>query len=186
MLQTGRLQTTDFNANAYLITEKIYLSNTKHDVTTSTFFTYARPIKVLTKVHFKILQFLVVMYMHDISLFTLCYRRCQNGSGLFSLFKHFLETEMSKSPRIIIKQCIFKNQNLCFASHLRMITEETQFNVNKEIMYNRDSNRYLFVNACRRLVTLDGDKLTLGDNYGVQKNWNIFRMHQKHHTKYYF
>ena len=48
------------------------------------------------------LQFLVEMYVYDMGLFTLCYIRCQNGSGLFSLFKHFLEAEMSKSPRIII------------------------------------------------------------------------------------
>ena len=38
-------------------------------------------------------------------------------SCLFSLFKQFLETEMSKSPPIIVGECIFKNQDLCFVSH---------------------------------------------------------------------
>ena len=61
--------------------EKIYLSTIEHDVTTSkyrfyhfclgsvcldiflkTFFMYARPIPVQTKVHFKKLQFLAVTY----------------------------------------------------------------------------------------------------------------------------
>ena len=74
----------------------MYLSNTKHDANTSkipfltllslermskfrkTFFMYAMPIQVQTKEHLKILQFLVVTY--DI-VFTLCYRRCPNGSG---------------------------------------------------------------------------------------------------------
>ena len=61
--------------------EKIYLSNIEHEVTTSkitflallprkcmsryfwkTFCIYARPIPVLTKVHFKNLQFLAVTY----------------------------------------------------------------------------------------------------------------------------
>ena len=61
--------------------DKIYLSNIEYDVTTSkipflsflprecmsryflkTFFMYAMPIPVQTKVHFKTLQFLSVMY----------------------------------------------------------------------------------------------------------------------------
>ena len=33
-----------------------------------------------------------------------------------SLFKQFLETEMTWSQPIIIRECISKNQNLCFAS----------------------------------------------------------------------
>ena len=45
--------------------------------------------------------------------FTLCYRRCLNGSGLFPLFMHFLETKMTKSPPIIVSECIFKDQNFC-------------------------------------------------------------------------
>ena len=54
---------------------------------------YARPIQVQTKVHFKILHFLVVTY----DVFTLCYRRCPNGSGLFSLLKQFLEIRVHQS-----------------------------------------------------------------------------------------
>ena len=61
--------------------ENLYLSNIEHDVTTSktpflsllplecmsryilkTFFMYAKPIPVKTKVHFKNLQFLAVTY----------------------------------------------------------------------------------------------------------------------------
>ena len=38
------------------------------------------------------------------------------GSGLFPLFMLFLETEMTMSPPIIIKECIVKNKNLCFES----------------------------------------------------------------------
>ena len=37
--------------------------------------------------------------------------RCANGSGLFSL-----KTEMSWSAPIIVRECIFKSHNLCFAS----------------------------------------------------------------------
>ena len=54
---------------------------------------YAMPIQVHTKVHFYILQFLVVTY--DMFFLRLCYRRCLNGIGLFSLFKQFLETEIT-------------------------------------------------------------------------------------------
>ena len=35
---------------------------------------------------------------------------------IFSLFKHFPEAEMTWSQLIIVRECIFKNQNLCFAS----------------------------------------------------------------------
>ena len=56
---------------------------------------YARPIQVQTKVHFKILHFLVVTY--DVGFFTLCYRRCPNGGGLFSLLKQFLEIRVHQS-----------------------------------------------------------------------------------------
>ena len=54
---------------------------------------YAMQIQVHTKVHFYILQFLVVTY--DMFFLRLCYRRCLNGIGLFSLFKQFLETEIT-------------------------------------------------------------------------------------------
>ena len=60
-----------------------------------TFFMYARPIPVQTKVHFKILQFLAVTY--DIVFLSLSFRRCLNGSVFFPLFNQFLETEMSWS-----------------------------------------------------------------------------------------
>ena len=32
------------------------------------------------------------------------------------------------------------------------------------------------------IVTLDVD-IDVGGSYGVQKDWNIIRMHSKHHTK---
>ena len=35
---------------------------------------------------------------------------------VFPLFKQFLETEMNLSQPIIVRECIFKNQNLCYAS----------------------------------------------------------------------
>ena len=34
----------------------------------------------------------------------------------FPLFKQFLETEMTRGQPIIVRESIFKNQNLCFAS----------------------------------------------------------------------
>ena len=75
---------------------------------------YAMPIPVQTKMHFKNLQFLAVTYdMGDlILLLTLSKWQC-----LFHLFKQLLETEMTWSQPIIVRECIFKNQNLCFASH---------------------------------------------------------------------
>ena len=33
---------------------------------------------------------------------------CAKGSGLFSLFKQFVATEMIKRPSIIVRECIFK------------------------------------------------------------------------------
>ena len=36
--------------------------------------------------------------------FNVVFRRCPNGSGLFSLFKQFLETEMTLSPQIIVRK----------------------------------------------------------------------------------
>ena len=38
----------------------------------------------------------------------------------FPLFKQFLETEMTLSQPIIVRECIFKNQSLYFASRLRV------------------------------------------------------------------
>ena len=74
---------------------------------------YARPIPVQTKVHFKNLQFLAVTYDMGvlIVLLTLFKWQC-----FFPLFKQFLETEMTWSQPIILRECIFENQNLCYAS----------------------------------------------------------------------
>ena len=44
-------------------------------------------------------------------LLALFKRKC-----LFPLYKRFSETEMTSSQTIIVKECISKNQNLCFAS----------------------------------------------------------------------
>ena len=44
-------------------------------------------------------------------LLTLSKRLCN-----FPLFKQFLGTEMTCSQIIVVRECIFKNQNLCFAS----------------------------------------------------------------------
>ena len=44
-------------------------------------------------------------------LSTLSKRQC-----VFFLFKQFLGTEMTWSQTIIVRDCTFKNQNLCFAS----------------------------------------------------------------------
>ena len=68
---------------------------------------------IQTKVHFKNLQFLAVAYdmFFLIVLSTLSKRQCY-----FPLFKQFLETELTWSLPIIVRECIFKNQNLCFAS----------------------------------------------------------------------
>ena len=44
-------------------------------------------------------------------ILTLSKRQC-----FFLSFEQFLETEMTLSQPIIIRECIFKNQNLCFAS----------------------------------------------------------------------
>ena len=79
-----------------------------------TFFMYARPIPVQTKVHFKNLLFLVVTYVMGflVVLSALSKRQC-----FFPLFKQFLETGMTWSQPIIVRECIFKNQRLCFALH---------------------------------------------------------------------
>ena len=41
-------------------------------------------------------------------------------SFFFPLFKQFLETEITWSQPIIVRECISKNQNLCFASRLKV------------------------------------------------------------------
>ena len=51
-------------------------------------------------------------------LSTLSKRLC-----FFLLFKQFLGTEMTGSQTIIVRECIFKNQNLCFASRLMVKAE---------------------------------------------------------------
>ena len=70
---------------------------------------YAWPIQIQTKVHFKKLQFLSVTY--DMGGFKLCFGRYSNGSVFFLLFKQFLGTEMTWSQTIIVRECIYKNQN---------------------------------------------------------------------------
>ena len=51
-------------------------------------------------------------------ILTLSKRQC-----FFSLFKQFLETETTRSRPKIVRECIFKNQNLCFASRERVKAE---------------------------------------------------------------
>ena len=72
----------------------------------------ARPIPVQIKVHFKNLPFLAVLY--DMGVLSLSFLRCLNGS-VFLLFNQFLKTEKTWSQPVIVRECIFKNQNLCFA-----------------------------------------------------------------------
>ena len=65
------------------------------------------------KVHFKNLHILAVTY--DMGVLSLSFRRCLSGCVFFPLFVQFLETEMTWSQSIIVRECIFTNQNLCFA-----------------------------------------------------------------------
>ena len=74
---------------------------------------YARPIPVQTKVHFKKLQFLAVTY--DMG-FLSCALHVVKTIVCFPLFKQLLGTELTCSQTIIVKECIFMNQNVCFAS----------------------------------------------------------------------
>ena len=74
---------------------------------------YARPIAVQTKVHFKNLQFLAMTYAMGVLS---CAFDIFKTALFFPFFKQFLQTEMTSSQPIIIRECIFKNQNLCFAS----------------------------------------------------------------------
>ena len=66
-----------------------------------------------TKVHFKNLQFLAVTY--DMG-FLSCAFDVVKTIVFFHWFKQFLGTEITCSQTIIVRECIFKNQNLCFAS----------------------------------------------------------------------
>ena len=51
-------------------------------------------------------------------LLTLFKRKC-----FFPVYKQFLETEMTWGQTIIVKECISKNQNLCFASLYKVKAE---------------------------------------------------------------
>ena len=81
---------------------------------------YARPIPVQTKVYFKKMQFLAVTY--DIVVLS-CAFDVVKTVVCFPLSKQFLGTEMTCSQTIIVRECIFKNQNLCFASRKRVKAE---------------------------------------------------------------
>ena len=72
---------------------------------------YARPIK--TKVHFKTLQFRAVTYDMGVLI---CAFDVVETAVFFPLFKQFLETELTWSQSIIVRECNSKNQNLCVAS----------------------------------------------------------------------
>ena len=84
------------------------------DMFLKVFFMYARPIPLQTKVHFKNLQFLAVTY--DKGVLSCVFDVVKTVVGFFPLFKQFLLTEMTCSQTIIVRERIFKNENLCFAS----------------------------------------------------------------------
>ena len=77
---------------------------------------YARPIPVQTKVHFENLHFLAVTY--DIGVFSCAFDVVSTAVFFVFVFllKQFLETEMTWSQPFIVRECILKNQNVCFAS----------------------------------------------------------------------
>ena len=52
----------------------------------------------------------------------LCFQRFLKAV-FFPLYKQFLETEMTWSQPIIVRECIFKSQNLRFASLERVKAE---------------------------------------------------------------
>ena len=62
--------------------------------------------------HFKTLQFVVVTY--DMGFLSFAFDVVETVV-FFPLFKQFLETEMTWSQPIIVRACVFKNQNLCYA-----------------------------------------------------------------------
>ena len=74
---------------------------------------YVRPIPVQTKVHFKNLKFLAVTY--DMGVLSSAFDVVKTVV-CFPLFKQFVGAEMTCSRTSIVRECIFKNQNLCFAS----------------------------------------------------------------------
>ena len=59
----------------------------------------------------------------------LCYRRLLNGSGLFPLFKQLLETEMTKSPPIIVREYIFQASKLTFRVVLKDKSGKNEINL---------------------------------------------------------
>ena len=67
-----------------------------------------------TKVHFKNLQFLAVTY--DMGVLSCAFDVVKKRWCVFPLCKQFLGTEMTCSQIIIVREFIFKNQNLYFAS----------------------------------------------------------------------
>ena len=88
---------------------------------------YARPIPIQAKVHFKNLQFLAVAYNMGVLS---CAFDVVLTAVFFPLFKLFVETEMTRSQPIIVKDCIFKIRTyiLCtislaisYVSHLFML-----------------------------------------------------------------
>ena len=83
------------------------------DIILKTFFMCARPKPEQTKEHFKNLHFLAVTY--DMGVLS-CAFDVVKTVVCFCFFKQFLETEMTCSQTIIVRECIFKNQKLCFAS----------------------------------------------------------------------
>ena len=83
------------------------------DIFLKTFFMYAMPIPVQTKVHFKNLQFFAVTYAMGFLSFAFDVVKTE---VFFPLLKQFLETEMTWTQPILVREYIFNNQNLCFAS----------------------------------------------------------------------
>ena len=72
----------------------------------------ASTLRVQSKEHDENLRFLDPVY--DMVFFKFCFRRCLKGS-VFLLFNQFLEIVMTWSQPIIVRECIFKSHNLCFA-----------------------------------------------------------------------
>ena len=70
---------------------------------------YARPVQV----HFKTFQFLAVTYDMEVLI---CVLTLFKRKRFFPLFKQILETKMTWSQPIIVREGISKNQNLCSSS----------------------------------------------------------------------
>ena len=97
---------------------------------------HAIPIPVQTKVHFKNEQFLAVTYDMGVLSFVLTLSKRQR---FFPLFKQFLETEMTWSQLIIVRECIFKKSELMFRvtlngnkSGINQVYRQLRNNVNYE------------------------------------------------------